>query len=134
MERHFGEVRIDFFDEDTNKWSIDAWVTDDDNEEGKVIGTIDAETLEVKITNNLAKNDEVVFDAIKSFLEKEINRIGDELANFEDGELNGWDFEGDNVISFEITRMNDKWWADYTFREFFAEYDIDLNTLARYLK
>ena len=33
----WSEIRINFFDEEEKKWSVDAWETDDDNEEGSVI-------------------------------------------------------------------------------------------------
>ena len=38
----WSEIRINFFDEEEKKWSVDAWETDDDNEEGncKVISEV----------------------------------------------------------------------------------------------
>lgn len=40
----WSEIRIDFFDTEENKWSVDAWETDDDDEEGSVIAKIDLDT------------------------------------------------------------------------------------------
>lgn len=33
-------VEINYFDEEQNFWCVDAWRTDDENEEGKVVGVI----------------------------------------------------------------------------------------------
>lgn len=42
MERNkvYGEVRIDYFDQDANFWCVDAWKSDNDDEEGKCVGII----------------------------------------------------------------------------------------------
>lgn len=41
MESKFKEVRMDFINEETNRVSIDAWETANDNEEGRVLGEFD---------------------------------------------------------------------------------------------
>ena len=38
----YGEVRCDYLNEEDNWWCIDAWKTADDNEEGEVVGWVDA--------------------------------------------------------------------------------------------
>lgn len=38
----YGEVRCDYLNEEDNWWCIDAWKTSDDNEEGEVVGWVDA--------------------------------------------------------------------------------------------
>ena len=42
MERNkvYSEVRIDYFDHDANFWCVDAWKSDNDDEEGKCVGII----------------------------------------------------------------------------------------------
>ena len=40
MKEIFKSVEISYFDEDSNFWCVDAWRTDDDNEEGKVVAVI----------------------------------------------------------------------------------------------
>lgn len=69
----FAEVRTDFFDEETNRISIDAWRTFDNDEEGKVLGWIDAETQQViwaKDTTAEEKNCPLVKEEIKNALEE----------------------------------------------------------------
>ena len=39
-ERIWSEIRIDHFDELNQLYYVDAWLTDDDNEEGEVIARI----------------------------------------------------------------------------------------------
>lgn len=53
----YGEIRNDYFDDIENKWFIDAWKTDDDNEEGTVIAKIDHDTLDVTYIDPAAKTD-----------------------------------------------------------------------------
>ena len=38
----YGEVRCDYLNEENGWWCIDAWKTADDNEEGEVVGWVDA--------------------------------------------------------------------------------------------
>lgn len=37
----YAEVRCDYYDESENRWSIDAWTTGEDDEEGEVVGWVD---------------------------------------------------------------------------------------------
>ena len=37
----WAEIRCDFYDNKEEKYFVDAWLTDDDNEEGTVIAKID---------------------------------------------------------------------------------------------
>jgi hypothetical protein len=40
LKSKWAEIRCDFFDEIDQKWCVDAWKTNSDNEEGKVIAKI----------------------------------------------------------------------------------------------
>lgn len=64
----WSEIRIDFFDTEENKWSVDAWETDDDDEEGSVIAKIDLDTGTVEYLDVDAKTDEYVQEEIKEML------------------------------------------------------------------
>ena len=68
----WSEIRIDFFDTEENKWSVDAWETDDDNEEGSVIAKIDPKTKCVEYLDEDARTDSYAQEEIKEFLEDEI--------------------------------------------------------------
>ena len=50
----YAEVRCDFFDEADNFWRVDAWKTDDDNEEGKVVAYVHGDTGDSVICEPLA--------------------------------------------------------------------------------
>lgn len=64
----WGEIRIDFLDPEENKWSVDAWETDDDNEEGSVIAKIDLHTGTVEYLDADAKTDEYAQEEIQEML------------------------------------------------------------------
>lgn len=64
----WSEIRIDFFDTEENKWSVDAWETDDDDEEGSVIAKIDLDTGTVEYLDADAKTDEYAQEEIKEML------------------------------------------------------------------
>lgn len=68
-ERIWGEIRIDFFDEVEQVYTVDAWETDDDNEEGKVIAKIYPATCYVEYLDPRAENDEYVREAIREAYE-----------------------------------------------------------------
>ena len=53
----WSEIRIDFFDTEENKWSVDAWETDDDDEEGSVIAKIDLDTGPVEYLDVYAQEE-----------------------------------------------------------------------------
>lgn len=62
----FTEVRCNFFDEGI--WYIDAWLTDDNDEEGFVVATINEKTFEVHYINDMYKTNNMVLDAVKEKL------------------------------------------------------------------
>lgn len=64
----WSEIRIDFFDTEENKWSVDAWETDDDDEEGSVIAKIDLDTGTVEYLDVDTKTDEYAQEEIKEML------------------------------------------------------------------
>ena len=64
----WSEIRIDFFDTEENKWSVDAWETDDDDEEGSVIAKIDLDTGTVEYLDVDAKTDEYAQEEIKEMI------------------------------------------------------------------
>ena len=72
MERKYSEVRIDFYDDINEHWCVDAWTTDDDNEEGKVVATID-DKGNITWLDKDAENDQIVAEEIAVFLKEEIN-------------------------------------------------------------
>lgn len=64
----WGEIRNDFTDDD-NITHIDAFLTDDDNEEGKVIATVNLNTGEVQYKDERAKTDTYAQEMINELLE-----------------------------------------------------------------
>lgn len=68
MNSIYSEIRIDFYDEEDRVFTVDAWYTDNDNEEGEVIATIDPITKEVKYLDKRAKNDPYAQEEITLFL------------------------------------------------------------------
>ena len=63
----WSEIRCDFFDEEEEKYFVDAWKTDDGNEEGTVIAKLDLAAGSVEY---LAKTDEYAQEIIKEMLEE----------------------------------------------------------------
>lgn len=57
------EVRNDFYDEKEGMTYIDAWYTDDDNEEGQVIAKID-DDANVQYLEDMAKDDPLAQEII----------------------------------------------------------------------
>lgn len=69
--KKFTDVRMDFFDEQTNRTSIDAWFTDDENEEGRVLGWFDHTQNEIVWANDTTeeeKADDLLQETIQCFL------------------------------------------------------------------
>ena len=66
---NWAEIRNDYCDESEGKVYIDAWFTDDDNEDGEVIAKIDCRTKEVEYLDEIAKTDlyaqEVINETLK---------------------------------------------------------------------
>ena len=52
----WGEIRSDFLDDDIILY-INAWLTDDDNEEGKVIAKMNVQTKEIEYLDDRARTD-----------------------------------------------------------------------------
>ena len=65
----WAEIRNDFCDEEEGKVFIDAWRSDNDNEEGKVIAKVDYKTKEVEYIDKVAKTDSYAQEVIKETLE-----------------------------------------------------------------
>lgn len=65
FETRYKEVRYDFMD-GIAPVSIDAWLTDDDNEEGRVIAQIDQQTKHVKYLDNDARYDTYAQEIIRT--------------------------------------------------------------------
>ena len=63
------EIRCDFYDNEEEKWFVDAWLTDDDNEEGTVIAKIDLGNKTVEYLDVDARYDEYAQEVIKEMLE-----------------------------------------------------------------
>lgn len=63
------EIRCDFFDEEEEKYYMDAWETGNDNEEGQVIAKIDLANKTVEYLDEDAKIDEYAQEVIKEMLE-----------------------------------------------------------------
>ena len=69
MSSKYGEIRNDFFDEEEQKWNIDAWFTDDGSEEGVVIAKVDPVTKEVEYIDDDARYDYYAQEVIAETLE-----------------------------------------------------------------
>ena len=67
---NWAEIRNDYFDEESREVSIDAWKTDDPNEEGEVITKINVDTIRINYISNLARTDkyaqEVIRDTVRN--------------------------------------------------------------------
>lgn len=66
----WAEIRNDFVCEDSQKIYIDAWITDDDNEEGVVIARIDIGTKRIEYFDEDAKMDDYAQEIIKETLDE----------------------------------------------------------------
>lgn len=64
MNNIWKEIRINHIDEENSFWSVDAWKTDDDCEEGKVIAYIDNLTGRVIYADPLARVDKMAQEEI----------------------------------------------------------------------
>jgi hypothetical protein len=64
----YAEIRCDFYDNEEEKWFVDAWFTDDDNEEGTVIAKVNYKTKEVEYLDNDAKTDSLAQEVINETL------------------------------------------------------------------
>ena len=66
----WSESRCDVFDEEEEKYFVDAWKTDDGNEEGTVIAKLDLAAGSVEYLDEDAKTDEYAQEIIKEMLEE----------------------------------------------------------------
>jgi hypothetical protein len=66
----YAEVRSDFYDDEEEKQFVDAWMSDDDNEEGTVIAKIDLATGEVEYLDEDAKTDEYAQEVISEVIKE----------------------------------------------------------------
>lgn len=69
-ERIWSEIRVNHFDETEQVYTVDAWTTDDDNEEGKVIAKVYPSTCNVEYIDKRAENDPYVRETIRNEFEK----------------------------------------------------------------
>ena len=65
----YTEIRCYFYNEEEEKYYVDAWKTDDDNEEGTVIAKIDLADKTVEYLDEDARTDEYAQEIIKEILE-----------------------------------------------------------------
>ena len=66
---NWGEIRNDFIDEDNGIATIDAWLTEDDMEQGTVIAYVDINTGEVEYKDDRAKTDAYAQEVIQELLD-----------------------------------------------------------------
>lgn len=64
----YGEIRNDFYDDQEQKVYIDAWFTEDDNEEGTVIAKVNYKTKEVEYLDADARMDDYAQEKINETL------------------------------------------------------------------
>jgi len=64
----WSEIRNDFEDEEEGKVYIDAYLTPDDNEEGKVIAKVNTSTKEVEYLDDRARTDAYAQEMINETL------------------------------------------------------------------
>ena len=65
----YKDIRCDFFDENEEKYMVDAWKTSNDNEEGIVIAKLDLANRTVEYLDEDARTDEYAQTVIKEMLE-----------------------------------------------------------------
>lgn len=65
----WAEIRSDYYDDEEEKQYVDAWLTNDGGEEGKVIAKIDLATKEVEYLDSDARHDEYAQEVISEVLE-----------------------------------------------------------------
>ena len=66
----YAEIRNDYINEEENAVYIDAWLTENDNEEGTVIAKVDLDTLTVEYLDEDAKTDEYAQEIIQETLDE----------------------------------------------------------------
>ncbi len=66
----WSEIRSDYYDDIEDIQTVDAWLTDDDNEEGEVIAKIHLDTKTVDYLDSDAETDEYAQEVINEVLEE----------------------------------------------------------------
>lgn len=95
MEHIWGEIRWDYLGD---HYTIDAWLTDDDNEEGKTIATIDMETGEIIHHDVRAKSDPYAQEIINEVIHQ---RLLDRVVEVIRRDIDGGDYSAvEELISF----------------------------------
>ena len=64
----YAEIRNDFYNDIEQKVYIDAWFTEDDNEEGVVIAKVNYKTKEIEYLDNDARTDDYAQEKINETL------------------------------------------------------------------
>ena len=135
MKKIYAEVRCDFHDDDAHFTTIDAWMTEDDNEEGKVVAVVhdsgdvwyiepDARLdegvanaiLEVKnrLGRNLDTKTKLMRDIVMAqedylnFVKGSISKLPDKTASLmnEGGENLRWlNKDGDTLVEVELDKI-----------------------------
>lgn len=75
----YKEVRCNFLNEEDGFWRVDAWKTDDDNEEGRTVALIDSTSDRVIYLDPVARYDSRVAEIIKEKSVKDVS-IKDEAG------------------------------------------------------
>lgn len=70
----YTEVRIDYFDQDANFWCVDAWKSDNDDEEGKCVGIIHP------------SGDYYIFDYKAMFCENVIDAVNEKVREIKESQ------------------------------------------------
>ena len=66
----WSDIRSDYYDDIEGIQTVDAWLTDDDNEDGKVIAKIHLDTKTVDYLDPDAETDEYAQEVINEVLEE----------------------------------------------------------------
>lgn len=93
MERNkvYSEVRIDYFDQDANFWCVDAWKSDNDDEEGKCVGIIHP------------SGDYYIFDYKAMFCENVIDAVNEKVREIKSNAVK----TSDKIIDAIITSIEE---------------------------
>lgn len=85
----YAEVRSDYYVDAEEKLYIDAWLSIDDNEEGKVIAKINLKTYEIEYLDGDARTDEYAQEIIKEtmcdILQEALTNVINEREGAKDG-------------------------------------------------
>ena len=113
------EIRCDFFNEEEERYYVDAWKTGNDNEEGKVIAKIDLANGTVEYLDEDARTDEDAQVVINEFLENGYVLTEQSLNNDFNNELE------ENIMVKTIKAGTYKVEIEFTLQEDTLETTID---------